>query len=47
MRLPVLVDIALPGWAPFYGINLSEDMPGDPVAWSAGECALSPFPVSD
>jgi glyoxylase-like metal-dependent hydrolase (beta-lactamase superfamily II) len=24
----MLVDIVLPGWAPFYGINLSEDMPG-------------------
>jgi hypothetical protein len=24
----MLVDIALPGWAPFYGINLSEDVPG-------------------
>jgi hypothetical protein len=23
-----LVDIVLPGWAPFYGINLSEDVPG-------------------
>ncbi len=24
----MLVDIVLPGWAPFYGINLSEDVPG-------------------
>jgi glyoxylase-like metal-dependent hydrolase (beta-lactamase superfamily II) len=24
----MLVDIALPGWVPFYGINLSEDVPG-------------------
>jgi len=24
----MLVDIVLPGWVPFYGINLSEDVPG-------------------
>ena len=24
----MLVDIALPGWVPFYDINLSEDVPG-------------------
>jgi len=24
----MLVDMVLPGWAPFYGINLSEDVPG-------------------
>ena len=24
----MLADIVLPGWVPFYGINLSEDVPG-------------------
>jgi hypothetical protein len=37
MHLPehdalMLVDVALPGWVPFYGFNLSEDIPGATAA---------------
>lgn len=28
----MLVDVALPGWVPFYGFNLNEDVPGSIAA---------------
>ena len=36
----MLVDIALPGWVPFYGINLSEDVPG----WMAAPAIALSYP---